>query len=211
MDCVQNNINKYILFRKGKSNSPFFSFCQPSNESVVHFFWECAVAQDFIKQLSAYVENKFSITPSFTAQSWFFPSIADEQHLNALIITIAKLVIFRARHKEDIPGVLHFHSGLKNEAQKEEILAIRKNAREAFLRKWGNLSNIFSYIIVVMPFEPLSRGLLLPATARFCSGAPCRRRLHRQGVLELEELRHFGLLDAGLLGVLPAQYPDIDR
>ena len=133
-----------FLFRIGKSDNPLCSFCQSFNETLLHFFWECVVVQDFIKQVSAYVEDKFSITPGFTAQSWFFPSIAEEQHLNVLVITIAKLVIFRARHRENIPNVQHFHSLLKIEAQKEEILAIRTNTKEAFLRKWGNSSNAFS-------------------------------------------------------------------
>ena len=133
-----------FLFRIGKSDSPLCSFCQSSNETLLHFFWECAVVQDFIKQLSAYVEKEFSMTPSFTAHSWFFPSIAEERHLNVLIITIGKLVIFRAKYREDTPNVQHFHSLLKIEAQKEKLLAIRTNTREAFLRKWGNLSNIFS-------------------------------------------------------------------
>ena len=74
----------------------------------------------------------------------FFPSIAEERHLNVLIITLGKLVIFRAKHREDTPNVQHFHALLKIEAQKEKLLAIRTNSREAFLRKWGNLSNIFS-------------------------------------------------------------------
>ena len=83
------------------------------------------------------------MTPTLTAQS-FFSSIAKEGNLNALIVTLAKLVIFRAKHREDIPNVQHFHSLLKIEAQKEEISAIRTNANEAFLRKWGNLSHIVS-------------------------------------------------------------------
>ena len=79
-----------------------------------------------------------------TAQCWFFPRISEVGQLRILIVTIAKIVILKAKYKESAPKVQHFHALLKIEAQKEEKHAIHTNTRDAFLRKWRDCSKILT-------------------------------------------------------------------
>ena len=128
-----------FLFRIGKGETPLCTFCNANDETLYHILWDCGVVQNYLKEIISYFKETYNLIINFTVQCWFFPRVAEESRLNILIITIIKLVIFRAKYKKQPPSIEHFHSLLKLEAENEETSAIRKNATDKFLQKWENV------------------------------------------------------------------------
>ena len=132
-----------FLHRIGKSETPKCTFCRSCDETLCHVLWECPVVQAFVREVITYLQEKCNISTQFTAESWFFPRLSEESRINILIITIAKLTIYRCRCKESIPNISHFLSLLKIEVQKEEESARQNETREQFLLKWGNVIQLW--------------------------------------------------------------------
>ena len=109
-----------FLYRIGKSETSQCSFCKSCDETLCHVLWECPIVQSFIKDVVALLNEKCNILVQFTNESWFFPRLLEESRINILIITIAKLTIYKSKCKENIPNIQHFLSRLKMEAQTEE-------------------------------------------------------------------------------------------
>ena len=124
-----------FLHRIGKSGSPLCTFCKACNETLFHILWNCALVQDFIENLKTHLFRTFNISINFTAQSWFFPRLKEESQINILIITIAKVAIFKAKYQEHAPNLQHFPSLVKIEAQNEKECAILSKQKEKFAQK----------------------------------------------------------------------------
>lgn len=135
-----------FLHRIGRSLSPLCTFCKVCNETLYHILWECSAVQDYIREITTYFQEKANIVFHFTAESWIFPRLSEESKVNIIIITIAKVVIFKAKYRENQPSLRHFISLLKIEAQKEEECAMRnkerKKAQERFFLKWAEVLKI---------------------------------------------------------------------
>ena len=72
----------------------------------------------------------------------FFPRLKEESQINILIITIAKVAIFKAKYQEHAPNLQHFLSLVKIEAQKEKECAILSKQKEKSAQKWVNIAKI---------------------------------------------------------------------
>ena len=88
-----------------------------------------------------HLKDNYNVSINFNIQSWFFPRVAEESKLNILIITVAKVGIYKAKYKERPPNLKQFLALLKLEAEKEQRSARRK-ATDRFLHKWGSVSKI---------------------------------------------------------------------
>ena len=132
-----------FLYRIAKSENSLCTFCNASDETLVHLFWGCAHVKKYLEEIMKYLKDNYSVSINFNIQSWFFPRVAEESKLNILIITIAKVGIYKAKYKERPPNIKQFLSLLKLEAEKEQRSAQRK-ATDSFLHKWGNVSKILS-------------------------------------------------------------------
>ena len=132
-----------FLYRIAKSENSLCTFCNASDETLVHLFWGCAQVKKYLEEIMKYLKDNYSVSINFNIQSWFFPRVAEESKLNILIITIAKVGIYKAKYKERPPNIKQFLSLLKLEAEKEPRSAHRK-ATDSFLHKWGNVSKILS-------------------------------------------------------------------
>ena len=102
--------------------------------------------QDFLKEIKMYLKDEYTLILDMTIQSFIFPRILQEGKLITLIFTIAKQVIFKARHNKHRPDKQHFHSLLKLEVEKEYRSAIRHKLFDNFSLKWGTVSKIISEI-----------------------------------------------------------------
>ena len=109
-----------FLYRIGKSQSSLCTFCKTNQETLYHVLWDCTFVQIYVKAIAAYLKDKCNVKLTLKSQSWFFPRIEEESQINILIITIAKLVIFKSKYKEARPNIQHFISLIKLEAQKDE-------------------------------------------------------------------------------------------
>ena len=97
-----------------------------------------------------------------------FPRTAEENQIHILIITIVKVVIFRAKYKEGLPNIKHFLSFLKNRGTKGREKRHAEKNEGGFSAKMGRgLKNFDSEWLP--PFilnHPLSSLVLLPHACR---------------------------------------------
>ena len=66
--------------------------------------------QTFLKEIIAYFKETYNITMQFAVNSWFFPQVAEQNHVKILIATIIKLVIFKSKYKNQLPNIPYLHS-----------------------------------------------------------------------------------------------------
>ena len=131
-----------FLFLKGRSENSFCTFCQGDCETLIHLFWLCPRVQVFIRSLEMKLKSKCDSRLKFNEKMWFFPILENLSQLEVLIITVAKLVIYKARSRNQQPTVDHFLHMLRLEAGKEIGSAKAGGSLAAFDEKWGNVKSI---------------------------------------------------------------------
>ena len=131
-----------FLFRIGLSENPSCSFCKSSNETLIHILWDCRHTQRYIEELKSHLSSTYNMRLNIDLPTWVFPTLANVNRITVLIITLAKVVIFKARNAACTPSIRLFHNLLKWEAEKESYAAKRTNALNSFLEKWENVSSI---------------------------------------------------------------------
>ena len=97
------------------------TFCKEEPEILTHVFWYCRKVQVFINNVKADMRSLYHFEFSFNVGSCFF--LTNLSPIEALICTLAKLVIYEARLKESLPNGTHFSGKLKNEAAIENTAA----------------------------------------------------------------------------------------
>ena len=131
-----------FLFRIGLSENPLCAFCKSSNETLKHVLWDCRHTQRYIEELKSHLSSTYDLRLDIDLSIWTFPTLPRINRISVLIITLAKLVIFKARSTACAPSIRSFHNMLKLEAEKEMFAAKRENTPNRFLEKWGNISII---------------------------------------------------------------------
>ena len=117
------------------------TFCKQEAETLVHMFWHCTHVQAFINQLTSGLRARFQTNlHRLDVKAWFF--LTDLSGIEALIATLAKLVIYEARLGEKIPNATHFMNKLKCQAEVEKAAARMANRLDSFEKKWGALKSI---------------------------------------------------------------------
>ena len=104
-------------------------------------FWFCTKVQMFINEVASYLRH-YDITVQINKKTWFF--LTNLNAMEALLITLAKLVIHEARLNEKLPNITHFRNKLKYEAEIEKTAARLGNRQEIFEKKWGSLRRVLS-------------------------------------------------------------------
>ena len=77
-------------------------------------------------------------------QKWFFPNPENCTKLEAIIVSVAKLAIYRSKQKNSSPSVQYFMNLLKLEAEKDIGFAKRRNSVVSFSEKWGLLGQMMT-------------------------------------------------------------------
>ena len=116
------------------------SFCNGTVETLTHLFWFCPKVQFFIKEILSHLRTKYNKKLNINVVKWFF--LKDVSSVDALIITVAKSVIHKARLNETNPVLPIMLNSLKLEASKEYYGAKFKGSLGKFERKWGELKRI---------------------------------------------------------------------
>ena len=98
--CINHNIlvtNKLLQQMKIK-NDALCTFCQTSNESIVHLFWQCIKTQQFIRSVTAWF-NTFGIHCDISEKYFIFGWQEEQCFTKVLnfIILYAKYYIYLAR------------------------------------------------------------------------------------------------------------------
>ena len=123
----------------GITDSPQCGFCNIHIENIVHLFWECEHTQAFIERVKHQVFRNFHMTLNVTKTHWFFPTLENLKQIEIIIITIAKVVIYKAKRNQQKSTLQHFLAALCLEAQKEYDHAIRYDKLRKFNDKWGQV------------------------------------------------------------------------
>ena len=116
------------------------TFCTQEIETLTHIFWHCEKVQLFINHVKSDLRAEYQIILPVNVQNWFF--LTDLKAIEALIVTLAKVVIYEARLGEKLPNVVHFKNKIRQEAEIEYTAARSSNKTELFEKKWGSLRRI---------------------------------------------------------------------
>jgi len=135
--------NKFLV-AANITQSDNCSFCKRSVETIFHLFWSCPKVEKFIKDIITYLRTNFGLTVTIGAGKWFF--LNDMPRIDALIITLSKYIIHKARLKEVQPSLAAMINALKMEAEKEYFNAQTNNSIAKFENKWGELKKIRSAV-----------------------------------------------------------------
>ena len=117
------------------------TFCKHEAETLTHMFWFCDAVQFFIIQVAADLRTKYQFNLPINTQNWFF--LTGLNKIEALVITLAKLVIYEARLDEKIQNATHLTNKLKREAEIEYTAARIANKIYLYETRWGPLKRIF--------------------------------------------------------------------
>ena len=126
----------------GLSDNSNCTFCLNDCETLVHLFWTCPRVQGFIRSLEIKLQSMLDLTVVFDEKMWFLPTLEKNSQIEVLLITIAKVAIYKARSKDQQPSVDHFLYMLRLEAEKEIGSARISGKLAAFDEKWGVVKNI---------------------------------------------------------------------
>lgn len=136
---ITTNLFLYII---GRNTTAACTFCSSSIETLEHIFWGCSRTQSFINELYRKLEIHFDLKVRFNKGEWFLPSLENLSKINILIITLAKLVLYKARNNARLPSVEHFLHCLRIEAEKELGSARKRSKITEFAEKWGNVQAV---------------------------------------------------------------------
>ena len=115
------------------------TFCERNEESLYHVFWECQISQNYIADVSRLL-IRVGYNIEITRTKWFFLDSCD--NLEALVITLAKSVLYRARVLKMMPSSAHFKATLKSEREIEHFAALMNSEMERYIKKWQVLEGI---------------------------------------------------------------------
>ena len=113
------------LFTFRKSTSPLSPFCQRSDETVLHLFYECNIILNLWNELVLFFENEFPLfDQKLPASFWGFLNVDLELLLiqNHLLL-IFKIYIYNSRRSESLKI-------------KSLIREITKVKRKNFIKQW---------------------------------------------------------------------------
>ena len=129
-----------LLFYMNIENSSNCSFCEVATETLSHVFWFCPKVQQFVNETVAFIKRKYHVVIQINIKSWFFfGNISD---IEALVITIGKKAIHKARMNKVSPTRTLMMRMLSSEARMEYEMAKLKNDVESFEKKWRGLRGI---------------------------------------------------------------------
>ena len=116
------------------------TFCSHETETLAHMFWYCDNVQLFLQQVISNLRTEYHFELEIDPKSWFF--LTDLSPIETLIVTLAKIVIYRARLDDRVPNARHLKNKLKREAEVEYTAARISCNLKKFETKWGSLKRI---------------------------------------------------------------------
>ena len=147
---INNNVlvtNKLLQQMRIK-NDGLCTFCQSSNESIIHLFWQCQMTQNFIKSVIAWLST-YDID-CHISEKYFILGWQEEQSYSKVlnfIILYAKYYIYLTRCKEQPLSLLVFKYKLKFMFKVHKQIAYTEEKHETFLKEWSQYLLLFNDIV----------------------------------------------------------------
>ena len=129
-------------------NDGLCTFCQSSNESIIHLFWQCQMTQNFIKSVIAWLST-YDID-CHISEKYFILGWQEEQSYSKVlnfIILYAKYYIYLTRCKEQPLSLLVFKYKLKFMFKVHKQIAYTEEKHETFLKEWSQYLLLFNDIV----------------------------------------------------------------
>ena len=123
------------MYTIGLTDSNSCSFCQASEETITHLFWDCHVIPKFIIDIQNEILNHAIISK----ESFLFGSNDNDKHLN-FVYLYAKYFIFVMKSCQQPLTILSFRKYLKNNYNTEKCIAMKNNKFVLFENRWRYVS-----------------------------------------------------------------------
>ena len=140
MRWLQFRINHFILttnsflYKIGKIQSPFCTFCSRERESIIHLMWECGEVQKFLHDFHLFcLDNGKNI--DFTFKHFIFGHIDDCSAQNLIMMSL-KLYIYRCKCLYKNLNVRRFTIELKHLYEENKYIATKEKKVDEFNTKW---------------------------------------------------------------------------
>ena len=142
--------NKFLQII-GKTEDNSCTFCSSEVETINHLFWGCRVVQRFTSEIDNVMNSRFGFQCNFTERKCFFPNLDECQKTQIIVCSVAKIVIYSARHHKNKPSITHFLNGLQLEATNEFHSARLSGELVKYHDKWKQLKLLPEINIEVIP------------------------------------------------------------
>ena len=143
--CLGTNV---ILKEIGVLNSDLCSFCSRTKDSIRHMFWQCAIIQQFWKNLTNTMNMKCKNIDNFN-MSELLAVLGCEKNIHTdavvdFIILFAKQHIYQCKLQKTMPNLPGFLNKLKYRYQIEEFISRKNLLHNEFSTKWYPYKTLFN-------------------------------------------------------------------
>ena len=150
MRWFQYRINNHILgtnkiiFKMGKTSSPYCTFCELEVETIFHLLWDCSKVSKFIEDFKTYCTTK-NIHLSINGKSFIFGSTDNNKSCVNNVLVALKFYIYKSRCLKQNLSLQNFLHDLKQIYKSLKCVAIKHKKIQPFKEqwsKWAFLENI---------------------------------------------------------------------
>lgn len=140
-------VTNKLLFQMKIKKDALCTFCQSSNESIVHLFWKCDKTQQFIRNVKGWL-NTYNIHYDMN-EKHFLLGLQEEHILSKIlnfIILYAKYYIYLARCKHQALYISVFQKKLKFMYKVHKQIAFSNQEEETFQKDWSAFQSLIDDI-----------------------------------------------------------------
>ena len=129
------------LFKMKLVNSPICSFCQMSEETLLHLFCECKVTREFWTNYAiGLVEEKTQLYMQLSSFDICFGyNITTPNFLLNQLILIGKVAIFQCKTAEYMPSINNYKTLIKDTEKIERHIALQNNRIDRHIKRWKSV------------------------------------------------------------------------
>ena len=140
-------VTNKLLFNMKINNDALCTFCQSSNESIVHLFWKCDKTQQFIRNVKIWL-NSYDIHYDIN-EKYFLLGLQEDHILPKIlnfILLYAKYYIYLARCKKQVLYLTVFQKKLKFMYKVHKQIAFSNQEEEGFQKDWSSFQLLINDI-----------------------------------------------------------------
>ena len=129
-------------------NDALCTLCQTGNETIVHFLWNCCKTQQFINDITHWL-NSYNIHCNLTEEYFIF-GLQREHGVNKIlhfILLYAKYYIYLARCKNQQLNIRVFKMKLRVMYRVHRQIALSNQEEETFLADWSPYTALINDIL----------------------------------------------------------------
>ena len=129
------------LFRLKYANSPMCTFCNTTEETVLHLFCECKEVKNFWINICSWISRKLKTTIMLTSFDICFGyNITKLDVLTNHLILIAKSHIYHCKLSGRIPTLLSYINLISKIRDIEKTIAFNNDTIDHYNKKWKPFS-----------------------------------------------------------------------